>query len=119
MKLIPRIFLRPKEIGYSRWKYIDFDKQLISIPDAEMKKGREHLVPLAKQVVEELPYIQKMTGYSQFVFPGAVDQLVQRCPVLIDHYIVYLSHNATDLGVNLGHKEANMHGVKTIKLNSQ
>ncbi len=35
-----------------------------------MKRSREHLVPLANQVVNHLRAIQKVTGYSSYVFPG-------------------------------------------------
>lgn len=70
LKLIPRIFLRPKEIRELKWDYIDFDEKLIRIPAEEMKKDREHLVPLSKQVLAQLQYIQSVTGYSPYVFPG-------------------------------------------------
>ena len=70
LKLIPRLFLRPKEIRCLKWKYIDFDKKLLVIPAEEMKRDREHLVPLADQVVKQLQSVQKMTGYSPYVFPS-------------------------------------------------
>ncbi len=70
LKLIPRLFLRPKEIRCLKWEYIDFDRKLLEIPAEDMKRGREHLVPLASQVVEQLRGIQKISGYSQYVFPS-------------------------------------------------
>ncbi len=38
-----------------------------------MKLEREHLVPPARQVVEQLQYLQSVTGYSQYVFPSGRD----------------------------------------------
>jgi integrase len=38
-----------------------------------MKRQREHLVPLAKQVIHQLQEIKKITGYSKYVFPGERD----------------------------------------------
>lgn len=73
LKLIPRIFLRPKEIRHLRWEYIDFEAKLIRIPEQEMKRQREHLVPLASQVVQQFQEIKKVTGYSVYVFPGERD----------------------------------------------
>jgi len=73
LKLIPRLFLRPKEIRFLKWKYIDFEHKLIRIPEEDMKRSREHLVPLAKQVVNQLQEIKKVTGYSQYVFPSERD----------------------------------------------
>jgi len=70
LKLIPRLFLRPKEIRCLKWEYIDFDQKLIVIPAEDMKRGREHLVPLADQVVGRLRGIQEVTGYSPYVFPS-------------------------------------------------
>ncbi len=70
LKLLPRLFLRPKEIRYLRWECVDFEKKLLIIPAEEMKRNREHLVPLATQVVEQLQSIQAVTGYSPYVFPN-------------------------------------------------
>lgn len=70
LRLIPRVFLRPKEIRCLKWDYIDFDQKLMTIPAEDMKRGREHLVPLADQVVEQLLAVQEVTGYAQYVFPS-------------------------------------------------
>ena len=71
LRLIPYIFLRPKEIRLLRWEYIDFDSGFIRIPDSEMKKNRDHIVPMAKQVIQQLKDVQIITGYSSFVFPSS------------------------------------------------
>jgi integrase len=73
LRLIPRLFLRPKEIRHLKWSYIDFENKIIRIPAEDMKRGREHLVPLATQVVEQLKSIRLVTGYSEFVFPSERD----------------------------------------------
>lgn len=73
LRLIPRLFLRPTEIRNLKWEYIDFDDCLIRIPAEEMKRGREHLVPMSKQVVKHLKEIKAVTGYSKLVFPNQRD----------------------------------------------
>ena len=73
LRLIPRVFLRPKEIRFLKWDYIDFDGKIIRIPAEDMKRDREHLVPLAKQVIEQLQTLRSVTGYSKFVFPSDQD----------------------------------------------
>jgi len=73
LKLIPRVFLRPKEIRCLKWEYIDFDDRMIRIPAEDMKRDREHLVPIAKQVITQLKNIKQVTGYSQYVFPNERD----------------------------------------------
>jgi integrase len=70
LKLIPRLFLRPKEIRCIKWEYIDFDQKLLVIPAEDMKRGREHLVPLARQVIEQFKVIKEVTSYSPYVFPS-------------------------------------------------
>jgi integrase len=73
LKLIPRVFLRPKEIRCLKWEYIDYDDRIIRIPAEDMKRGREHLIPMSTQVVNQLQTIQDITGYSQYVFPNERD----------------------------------------------
>ena len=73
LKLIPHLFLRPKEIRFLKWAYIDFNDKLIRIPDTEMKRGREHLVPLSKQVLAQLSVLYNYTNYSEYVFPSERD----------------------------------------------
>lgn len=70
LKLIPRLFLRPIEIRTLQWDFIDFDEEIIRIPAELMKRRREHLVPMAKQVQQHLISIKNVTGYSRYVFPN-------------------------------------------------
>tara|TARA_R110001583_G_scaffold195445_1_gene373727 strand:- start:13043 stop:14242 length:1200 start_codon:yes stop_codon:yes gene_type:complete len=70
LKLIPRVFLRPNEIRNLKWEYVDFEEKIIRIPEHQMKKAREHLVPLSRQVIVQLEMLKEITGYSQFVFPS-------------------------------------------------
>lgn len=70
LKLLPRIFLRPNEIRSLKWEYVDFEEKLIRIPSEQMKRDREHLVPLATQVLNQLQLIKEFTGYSPYVFPN-------------------------------------------------
>ncbi|RZD21565.1 tyrosine-type recombinase/integrase [Pseudoalteromonas sp. MEBiC 03485] len=73
LKLIPRLFLRPKEIRFLKWDYVDFEEKLIRIPEEQMKRGREHLVPISSHVLAQLRDIHKVTRYSAFVFPSTND----------------------------------------------
>ncbi len=73
LKLIPRLFLRPKEIRCLKWAYVDLDDKLIRIPAEDMKRDREHIVPLAEQVIQQLKSIYTVTSYSPYVFPSSRD----------------------------------------------
>ncbi len=61
---------RPKEAARTRWKDIDLENKCWTVPAAEMKRRREHRVPLTEQAIDIL---EQMFPYSQgkeFVFPG-------------------------------------------------
>jgi len=73
LKLIPRVFLRPKEIRGLKWEYVDFEYKMIRLPADDMKKDREHLVPMSKQVIKQLKQVRSITGYSEYVFPNERD----------------------------------------------
>jgi integrase len=44
---MPLVFLRPKNIRFMKWAYIDFDAALMTIPKEAMKMGKELKAPLA------------------------------------------------------------------------
>jgi integrase len=78
LKLSALLFQRPGNIRAMQWVWIDFDKALLTIPAEQMKRtlhqkvnGKPHLVPLAKQAIAVLKALQPLTGYGQYVFPGA------------------------------------------------
>tara|TARA_B110000438_G_scaffold298443_1_gene346710 strand:+ start:1249 stop:2448 length:1200 start_codon:yes stop_codon:yes gene_type:complete len=73
LKLVPRLFLRPIEVRSLKWCYVDFEANLITLPGEDMKKNRDHLVPISKQVHEWLLKLREHTGYSQFLFPNQND----------------------------------------------
>lgn len=68
LQIAPRVFVRPGELRKAEWAAIDLDK-------AEWryfinKTKTEHLVPLAKQVVDLLRDLHPLTGHGRYVFPG-------------------------------------------------
>jgi integrase len=79
-------FQRPAEICGAAWEEMDFDAKLWRIPERRMKNGRDHIVPLSRQVLEFLEYLKgyaTRTGYSPFVFPGMKSKTVSmdRCTI--------------------------------------
>ena len=51
LRIMPYVFLRNSELRCARWAEIDLDNALWTVPAERMKKKRDHLVPLATQVV--------------------------------------------------------------------
>ena len=71
------LFQRPGNIRAMEWAWVDFDRAMLTIPSADMKRrvhqklnGRPHLVPLARQALQQLQEIKPLTGRGRYVFPG-------------------------------------------------
>ena len=61
-------FQRPGEVRTMKWEDIDFENKEWRFFVTKTKK--EHIVPLAKQVVELLEELRPLTGSSDYVFPN-------------------------------------------------
>ena len=78
LKLSALFFQRPGNIRAMEWAWIDFERSLLTVPPADMKRtigqktnGKPHLIPLAKQAIEILKALRPLTGQGRYVFPGA------------------------------------------------
>ena len=65
------VFCRPGEIRNAEWTEVDFDVAEWRIPAEKMKMKRVHIVPLARQAVELLMSLRKLTGAQRWLFPSA------------------------------------------------
>lgn len=79
LMLAPLVFLRPKELRLAEWSEFDLDQAEWVIPIGRMKRTRRdkeahpkvvHIVPLARQAVEILRDLQRLTGTGQLLFPS-------------------------------------------------
>jgi integrase len=70
LKLIVMLFVRTRELIEAKWEEIDLESATWRIPAERMKLRVEHLVPLPNQALLLLQDLQKITGESEFVFPG-------------------------------------------------
>ena len=80
LKLAPILFQRPGNLRTMRWRDLDLEAGLWSIPSEDMKRtkaaklnGHAHDVPLPRQAVEVLRELQRYTGNREYVFPGLRD----------------------------------------------
>ena len=71
LKLMAHIFLRSKELRLAKWKDVDLEKGIWTIPAANMKKRREHVVPLSRQVKEMLLQLHDWTGHGEYLFASS------------------------------------------------
>jgi len=70
LRILPYIFVRPKELYELKWSCIDFDAKLIRIDAEDMKKNRAHIVPMSPQVITLFNELKPITAYSPYVFPN-------------------------------------------------
>ena len=75
LKLSPMLMVRPGELRLVRWDEFDLDHGIWYVPSIRMKRikdqktnGEPHLVPLARQAVQILKELFKVTGKSGCVF---------------------------------------------------
>lgn len=73
LKLAPLVFTRPGELRQAKWKDIDLDAALWSIPAEAMKMREPHFVPLSSQAVAILRDMEPFSGHLEYVFPGGRD----------------------------------------------
>ncbi len=71
INLIMLTFVRTSELINARWEEIDFDRKEWVIPAERMKMDKEHIVPLATQVIEILKEQKEISGHRPLVFPSS------------------------------------------------
>ncbi len=71
LKFSALTFCRPGEIRQAEWLEIDFENAEWRIPAEKMKMKRVHIVPLSKQAIEVLTFLQRLTGKNKWLFPSA------------------------------------------------
>lgn len=71
LQLMPHVFLRPHNIRFLKWEYIDFEEGLITFPAETMKMSRPHKVPMSSQVQRLLEEMHAITGGEELVFTTA------------------------------------------------
>lgn len=70
IKIIPYVFVRSGELRGASWDEIDWNNATWVIPAERMKMRKQHVVPLAPQVVELFRELYQFSGHSALVFPG-------------------------------------------------
>jgi integrase len=60
---------RTSEVTGAKWEEIDLDKCLWTVPQARMKAGKEHRVPLVERAIEVLREVERRK-LGHYVFPG-------------------------------------------------
>jgi integrase len=70
LELSALLFVRPGELRLARWREIDFDTAVWTVPAETMKMKRPHRVPLSRQAIVIFRELHGMTGQGEYVFPA-------------------------------------------------
>ncbi len=70
LQLLALVFVRPGELRKARWEDFDLSEAVWRIPAENMKMGRPHRVPLARQSIAIIQGIHEITGKAEFLFPA-------------------------------------------------
>jgi integrase len=72
LRIAPYVFVRPGELRRAEWSEFSFDGKAPEwrIPAEKMKMRVQHIVPLARQVVEILKDLHQYTGHTTLLFPS-------------------------------------------------
>lgn len=70
MQLMAMTFLRTSELLGAEWREFDLKNKQWKIPAERMKMDQDHIVPLSDQALKVLAELKKLSGTSQYVFPG-------------------------------------------------
>ncbi|WP_178861259.1 tyrosine-type recombinase/integrase [Thiomicrorhabdus cannonii] len=68
LQLAPLVILRPHNIRFLKWRYVNFRDKLITIPAYEMKMNRDHKIPLSRQALAILEEMHQATSDKELVF---------------------------------------------------
>jgi integrase len=68
-KLLMLTMTRKSELRLAKWVEFDLDEGRWDVPSTRMKMRIPHRVWLSRQAVEMLRYLQKITGWGEYLFP--------------------------------------------------
>jgi integrase len=105
LRLAPLLFVRPGELRAAEWTEFDLDAAEWRIPEARMKMGERHIVPLSTQAIALIEELKPITGNGQFLFPSI--RTAKRC--LSDGTL-----NAALRRLGYASDEQSSHGFRTI-----
>jgi integrase len=60
--------IRPGNVRLAEWNEIDWDKKQWIIPGKKMKTGKEHIVPLSRQMLEILKFAKHYATGGKYIF---------------------------------------------------
>ena len=73
LRLLILTLARTSEVREAKWTEFDREEGVWTVPAARMKNRREHRVPLSQQALATLEELHKVSGHSQWLMPGLLE----------------------------------------------
>jgi integrase len=73
LRLLILTLARTSEVREAKWTEFDREEGVWAVPAERMKNRREHRVPLPQQALATLEELHKVTGHSQWLMPGRLE----------------------------------------------
>lgn len=108
LDVAPYVFVRANELAGALWAEIDMGSSLWRIPAERMKAKGEHIVPLARQVIERIEALYELTGGGPCLFPSFKDGRAPMRPETMRMALIRLGYGP---GALVSHTT---HGFKSV-----
>ncbi|MGB5200821.1 MAG: tyrosine-type recombinase/integrase [Sedimenticolaceae bacterium] len=73
LRLLILTLARTSEVREAKWAEFDREEGVWTVPGERMKNRREHRVPLSQQALATLEELHKVSGHSQWLMPGRLE----------------------------------------------
>jgi integrase len=73
LRLLILTLARTSEVREAKWAEFDREAAIWTVPAERMKNRQEHRVPLSQQALATLEELHKVSGHSQWLMPGRLE----------------------------------------------
>lgn len=117
-------FLRPGNVRFLKWEWIDFDNAVVTVPAEMMKTRKPHIVPLSKETLSLLKEAHKTNAKHEHVFtmqsgkPIAqieIGRFLKNCGYRGEQTAHGFRHTAS----TILHENINIHGIHSEAIERQ
>lgn len=121
LKLAPFLALRPFNLRALEWTEINFEKGYLEIPAHKMKTKKAFVLPLSKQVIKILRFIEPFSAHkSTYVFPSPTSNAKCMSDATINHALMKLGyknrhtcHGFRSMFSTIAHEKVKVHNLSS------
>lgn len=85
LKLILLTLARRSELVLAKWREIDFEGGIWTVPPGRAKSTKDRCIYLSRQAIDILIELKARAGASEYVPPSMLDPFMPMAPVCLNH----------------------------------